>query len=232
MSESSRSPSIIRAIAHIVKDKFSMANKTVLRRAPKQERGQRRIARLLDAAAAEFARVGFDAATTNAIARRAKTSVGSLYQFFPNKEAILAALTEYYLTEIRAVQAVVGSDEATRLPPAAFVDQLVERLAEFHATHPAFLSLFYGSPTSPHLAAAAERLHSECVAGAEASIAARLPRLDPARRRLHATMNVQVVKALLPLAAAAGPTGRDQVLAEIKKLLVRYMDGVAAESQA
>ena len=51
-----------------------------------------------------------------------------------------------------------------------------------------------------------------------------------ARRRLHATINVQVVKALLPLAAAAGPTGRDQVLAEIKKLLVRYMDGVTAES--
>jgi hypothetical protein len=42
-------------------------------------------------------------------------------------------------------------------------------------------------------------------------------------------MNVQVVKALLPLAAAAGPAGRAQVLAEIKKLLVRYMDGVTAE---
>ena len=45
-------------------------------------------------------------------ARRAKTSVGSLYQFFPNKEAILAALTEHYLGEIRAVHAVVLSAEA------------------------------------------------------------------------------------------------------------------------
>jgi len=206
-----------------------MANKTALRRAPKQERGQRRINRLLEAAAAEFARVGFDAATTNAIARRAKTSVGSLYQFFPNKEAILAALTEYYLAEIRAVHAVVLSDEAARLSPPAFIDQLVERLAEFHTTHPGFLSLFYGSPTSVHLAAAADRLHRECVAGAEASIAARLPNLDPARRRLHATINVQVVKALLPLSARADPAGRAQVLAEIKKLLIRYMDGLAAE---
>ena len=206
-----------------------MANRTKLRRAPKQERGQRRIGRILQAAAEEFARVGFDAATTNAIARRAKTSVGSLYQFFPNKEAILAALTEHYLREIRAVHAAVLSKEAARLPLPAFIDQLVERLAEFHGTHPGFLSLFYGSPTSAHLAAAAERLHGECVAGAEASIAARLPNLDPVRRRLHATLNVQVVKALLPMAAAAGPAGRAEVLAEIKKLLMRYMDGVAAE---
>jgi AcrR family transcriptional regulator len=206
-----------------------MATKTSLRRAPKQERGQRRIARILEAAALEIARVGFDAATTNAIARRAKTSVGSLYQFFPNKEAILAALTEHYLDEIRAVHAVVSSAEAARLPPAAFFDQLVDRLADFHCTHPGFLSLFYGSPTSPHLAAAADRLQRECVAGAEASIAARMPHLDPARRRLHATIIRHVVKALLPLAAAAGPDGRTQVLAEIKKLLVRYTEGLMAE---
>jgi hypothetical protein len=56
-----------------------------------------------------------------------------------------------------------------------------------------------------------------------------LPNLEPGRRRLYATINVQVVKALLPLAMAAGPAVRSQVLAEIKKLLVRYMDGVAAE---
>src|SRR5262249_26278278 len=113
-----------------------MATKTPLRRAPKQERGQRRIARILAAAAEEFARVGFDAATTNAIARRAKTSVGSLYQFFRNKDAILAALTKHYLDEIRAMHAAVMGAEAARLPLPAFFEQLVDRLAEFHATHP------------------------------------------------------------------------------------------------
>src|SRR5439155_1980997 len=132
VSESSRSLKIIRAIAHIVKGWLPMANRTKLRRAPKQERGQRRIGRILQAAAEEFARVGFDAATTNSIARRARTSVGSLYQFFPNKEAILAALTEHYLREIWAVHAVVLSAEAARLPLPVFFDQLVDRLADFH----------------------------------------------------------------------------------------------------
>src|SRR5271165_3498266 len=122
-----------------------MKNELPLRKAPKQERGQRRIACILEAAAEEFARVGFDAATTNGIAARAKTSVGSLYQFFPNKEAILEALTEHYLGEIRALHAVVLADEAARLPLPEFYNQLVDRLAEFHTTHPGFVSLFYGS---------------------------------------------------------------------------------------
>jgi len=209
-----------------------MANKTQLRRAPKQERGQRRITRILTAAAQEFARVGFEAATTNRIALRAKTSVGSLYQFFPNKEAILAALTEHYLNEIRAVHYVVLGEMAARLPLPAFIDQLVEGLAEFHATHPGFLGMFYGSPTSSHLAAAAERLNRECVAGAEASMEARSPTLDPSRRRLYATITVQVIRALLPLAETAGPARRRQVLGEIKKLLMRYLDGVKAEIMA
>src|SRR5262249_22161138 len=202
-----------------------MATKTPLRKAPKQVRGQRRIERILEAAAVEFARVGFDAATTNAIARRAKTSVGSLYQFFPNKEAILAALTEHYLNAMRAMHVVVLSEEAAELPLADFFDQLVDRLADFHATHPGFLALFYGSPTSPHLAAAAEQIQKECLAGAMAAMGARLPQIDPARLRLYATINVRVVQALLPLAAAAPPAMRAQLLGEIKKLLIRYMDG-------
>jgi AcrR family transcriptional regulator len=204
-----------------------MSQPTNLRRVPKQERGERRIASILEAAAEEFARVGFDAATTNAIARRAKTSVGSLYQFFPNKEAILAALTQHHSNALRALHEEVLSEKAARLPLPAFFDQLVDRLAEFHTTHPAFLGLFYGSTTSAHLAAAADQLHQQCVAGAEAAIGTRFPTLDAARRQLYATINVHVIRALLPLALSAEKKAdRDQILAEIKKLLMRYMDGV------
>ena len=69
-----------------------MAGKKVLRREPRQERGRRRIEGILEAAARVFAEVGYEAATTNAIAREARTSIGSLYQFFPNKGAVLEAL--------------------------------------------------------------------------------------------------------------------------------------------
>jgi AcrR family transcriptional regulator len=206
-----------------------MSKKIQLRRAPKQERGQQRLDRLLDAAAQEFARVGFEAATTNAIARRARTSVGSLYQFFPNKEAILYALTDRYLAKLRAVQAVLHSPESLQLPMAEFFNRLVDTLAAFYRAEPGFRNLFYGSTTCPHLAAAAARLRQQCIGHAEASMGVRAPHLDPAQRRLYATINVEVVKALLPLAESGDEAFRAEMLTQIKTLLLRYMKSVAEE---
>ncbi len=209
-----------------------MAKKILPRRSPKQERGQQRVDRILEAAAQEFARVGYEAATTNGIARRAKCSVGSLYQFFPNKEAVLYALTDRYRQRLRALHDRVLGAEAPRLPMAVFYGRLVNAIAEFHASEPGFRGLFYGSTTSPHLAAAALQLQQECVGRAEATIAARLPTLSPEEVRLYAAINVEVVKALLPVAQAGDEAFRTRVLAEIKKLLVTYMSRVAAEVTA
>ncbi len=55
-------------------------------------RGERRVASLLDAAGHVFGELGYHAANTNAIAAEAKVSPATLYQFFPNKEAIADAL--------------------------------------------------------------------------------------------------------------------------------------------
>src|SRR5216683_2197996 len=74
---------------------------TALRHAPKQTRGQRKVEHILRSAEALFAEVGFETATTNAIALRAGVSIGSLYQFFASKEAILEAMASRYLDQTR-----------------------------------------------------------------------------------------------------------------------------------
>jgi AcrR family transcriptional regulator len=205
--------------------------KASLRRAPKPGRGQQRVDRILDAAAEEFAEVGYERATTNAIARRAQTSVGSLYQFFPNKEAVLAALTDRYLGAMRAMHDRVLSDDATQLPMMEFYDRLVESIAAFQQEQPGFRNLFYGSVANPDLAKAAARLHQECVSRAEKAITARFPTLPQEQRQLYAAINVEVIKALIPLAAQRDEPGRERVLAEIKKLLLRYMNGAEEEAR-
>src|SRR5437660_11097229 len=103
----------------------NMAKKISLRRRPRQERGERRIDKILKAAAFVFAKVGYEAATTNAIARQAGTSIGSLYQFFPNKEAILHALAGRYLAELRAVHDRMLDDKAVHLPLSALYDRII-----------------------------------------------------------------------------------------------------------
>lgn len=78
-----------------------MANKqdNTHRRKPQQARSQKLVGWILHAAAQVFAERGYAGGTTNHIAERAGVSIGSLYQYFPNKTAILAALAEQHLSE-------------------------------------------------------------------------------------------------------------------------------------
>ncbi len=67
------------------------------RKQPRQQRSEETRDRILDAAADVFARYGYAAGTTNRIAETAEISVGSLYQYYPNKDAILLELvTRHY----------------------------------------------------------------------------------------------------------------------------------------
>ncbi|MFJ9060221.1 TetR/AcrR family transcriptional regulator [Streptomyces sp. NPDC102409] len=67
------------------------------RRKPRQARAELTRERILTAAAHVFAEYGYAAGTTNRIAERARMSIGSLYQYFPNKDAVLAELLVRHL---------------------------------------------------------------------------------------------------------------------------------------
>src|SRR5262249_3133216 len=128
-----------------------------------------------------------------------------------------------YLGQLRKVHDEVLTEEVARLPLPALYDRVIGALADFHAAHPGFRPLFYGSPTSPGLASACGVLQQEGVGRVEAMITARRPRRAPGPRRLYATVNVEVIKALLPLSESGDAAFRARVLGEIKELLVAYM---------
>ena len=73
-------------------------SRTGPRKSPSQERSRRTVDRILDAATRIFHEQGYTGATTNDIADEADISVGSLYQYFPNKDALLVALTQRHIT--------------------------------------------------------------------------------------------------------------------------------------
>jgi AcrR family transcriptional regulator len=87
------------------------------RRRPRQVRAELTRERILTAAAHVFAEYGYAAGTTNRIAERARISIGSLYQYFPNKDAILAELLVRHLergtwTRVDQLDLSAGSLEA------------------------------------------------------------------------------------------------------------------------
>ena len=79
-----------------VKTNTRVSSRIAQARTPRRRRGEVRVAALLKSAAATFAEKGYEAATMTEIAARADAAIGSLYQFFPSKEAVAAALLERY----------------------------------------------------------------------------------------------------------------------------------------
>ena len=85
-----------------VEDVLMVTTSPPVRRAPVQKRALATVASILDAAAATFVEHGYAGGTTNRIATVAGVSVGSLYEYFPNKDAILGALLHRRLAEVDA----------------------------------------------------------------------------------------------------------------------------------
>ncbi len=70
------------------------------RKLPKQERSRITVEAILEATTHILVEEGYDKANTNRIAERAGISLGSLYQYFPNKEALMTALMDQHATEM------------------------------------------------------------------------------------------------------------------------------------
>lgn len=107
------------------------------RKTPRQERARRTVEAILEAAAQVFERRGYAAGTTDAIAERAGVSIGSLYQYFPNKDAILVALAERHLDEGFALMERLLA-QATADPPAleVLLRGFVEAMVALHRREP------------------------------------------------------------------------------------------------
>jgi len=105
------------------------------RKSAAQERSRLTVKALLEATARILIREGFDKASTNRIAEVAGVSVGSLYQYFPSKEALVAALIDRHNQEV--MQAVQGElAEAVTLPMEQAVRKLVAAAVKAHRIDP------------------------------------------------------------------------------------------------
>lgn len=122
------------------------------RKRPRQRRSAETVDRILDAAARIFDERGYRATTTNHVAAEAGVSVGSLYQYFPNKDALLVALAEHHIDEV----AVQFGDRLARLRTDVpdlhdTIRALLDLTVEMNATSRLHAILFSDCPRTPAL---------------------------------------------------------------------------------
>src|SRR5271163_3065553 len=185
-----------------------------VRVAPQQERSERRLAAFLDAAAALFAEVGYEAATMTAVAERSSSSIGALYNYFPDKQAIALTLLNQYGQEIEAHWKPL-MEQAAKLPHREFANLFIERLTELMRQRPAHLSLL-AAPVRLRRLPAAKRALWTTIANA---FRAKNSSLSDEQSVLAAKVTIQMVRGLMTLYAEAEPKGKDLVVDEFKKVL-------------
>jgi AcrR family transcriptional regulator len=109
---------------------------TIPRKSPTQERSRATVDAILAATARVLVRHGFEHTTTNRVAEAAGVSIGSLYQYFPSKEALVAALIDRHVAEMTG-EFLAAMERVRTLPLAAAARAIIEMEIRAHAIDPA-----------------------------------------------------------------------------------------------
>ncbi|MEM9089837.1 MAG: TetR/AcrR family transcriptional regulator [Cyanobacteria bacterium P01_F01_bin.53] len=198
------------------------ASKTTLRRwrKPKQARSLARVNRILEVAEEMFIKQGYGATTTKAIAAQAKVPIGSLYQFFPDKAAILQALAEQYYDLLQAKFQAFDTDETAQLPLKDYVDQIVEVVDQFFSEHPGQYAIFMEMQvTLPEVEEAAD---AELIQSLAKLLVRRDGSLQAEDYEAIAFVTVKAIGNLHWLSLGQPPQFRRRLLEEIKRITFHY----------
>jgi AcrR family transcriptional regulator len=189
-----------------------------LAKEPKRERGKLRVAALMDAGAELFAEKGYEATTMTEIASRAGAAIGSLYQFFPSKEALAEALFNRF-----AERAAAAFARVEELAPGCSARQLADLFIDYKLGHgtdrDAAIAL------SSLVAGIVERRKplGDALRGRIAAVlSAGNPALGPDEAAAAAIIVNQVMK-MVPALAATEDERAAALIGEARKLLALYI---------
>ena len=194
------------------------------RRQPKQARSQERVRDILSVAEELFIELGYDQTTTRAIASRANIPVGSLYQFFPDKKAILKAWANHYFEQEYQLFVKLHS-ELAHAPIEVYVERMVDAFEQFASDHPGYRAVL---EQLIDLMVAADittldNYDSQILKELAHFLKQRNPSLEMTRCELIATTMVKVVNELLWLSLTREQDFHRQVLVETKTLITAYL---------
>jgi AcrR family transcriptional regulator len=196
---------------------------TGARRAPAQQRSRERLERILAVAAGLIAQKGSDQMKMSEIAELAGISIGSLYQYFPDKSAIIRTLAEHYNGESRqCIEAALAHVRDLDGLLAAYAD-LVDQYYEIFLAEPVMRDIWSGMQADKQLAQI--ELAESRAAGAllaEAIMRVR-PDADPARTASAAFLIWHLGEATMRLAIAHDRAEGAALVDAFKRMTVREL---------
>jgi AcrR family transcriptional regulator len=193
-------------------------------RPPQQERGERRVEAILDAAAALIVEGGAESLTVQALADQAQTSKGSLYHFFPDLRAVLCALGERHTSALRALASEMIADEGiawSTLSLDAVIDRFLAPLC-YLEQHPDLLAL----ARMPSMVDHSTRRLTPYRDLAAHILAQRCGALPPAQRLAAAGAMVAIVDGVVGYGLRSDDVRPAQMMTELRRALCAYLNAL------
>ncbi len=199
------------------------------RRKPTQARALRTRARILEAAAALIEREQLPGLNTNAVAREAGVAIGTLYDYFPNKDAILVALLEAFRERLAERLAVAVGDPSD--PVDAIAGRVVDAFYAFYAEETGYAALWLGAQVAgAPLRETSDAWSDSFGAWLEGLIGARAPQLAREDRAPVARTLVYLVSGLLSAALTRPEAERPRLVRETKRAVIAYLHAALASA--
>jgi AcrR family transcriptional regulator len=189
-----------------------------MRRSPQQARAGLRRAKFIEVAAQLIGERGYEGVTMTAIADQAEASIGTLYDYFPDKATLALAIKAQYVQEIDEYWKVLLRDPSA-LTGRALADLFVEGALELIRKWPAYLPLL-DAPVAFTRSAAARQPLRKTIAGA---LQAKNAKVSDEQAFIHAQVIVELIKSLLSVYRNSVARDRDAVAGEFKRLIRLYI---------
>ncbi|WP_331769594.1 TetR family transcriptional regulator (plasmid) [Embleya sp. NBC_00888] len=194
-----------------------------LRRRPVQRRSAERFERLLDACAELLDEVGYVALTTKDVARRAEVPIGTLYQFFSDKEGLIGALAARNLDVfLERVSARLDSEKPEDV--SGIVEVTVDEFVTMRRTITGFGVVDFGAQGRDHTLDPALD-NNTAVAGRLRALTATLTGVrDDAELEIVLRVALECADSVLRLAFLTDSQGDPRLIAECKRVLTGYLN--------
>ena len=195
-------------------------------RVPRRINGIRRVEAILKAGEEVIAEKGFEAATMAEIAARSDTHIGSLYRFFPGKEALAVALIDRYRHHIELAFDEIDS-EVTSLSVESLSDRLLETLRRLQPTGLATLRLM---EALPEWSVKREELRSVALDRITRTLRIHTPGLEERRARDISIVLLQNMKTMKAFSIPSDSRISSGPLQELRRMNFLYLEDILMES--
>jgi AcrR family transcriptional regulator len=167
---------------------------------------------------------GYNATTTNAIAAQAKVSIGSLYQFFPDKGAIVQALAIRYTEQLYQRFLELDRSDLATLPLSSYVNRIVDVTDQFFTDYPGYYAIFMQvQGTIPELTEIENAADTRFIEDFATILSQYYSELETADYEAISFVLVKSIGTMLWLSLGQEPSFRQRLVAETKRFTLNYL---------